>query len=171
MGLTFRSATTTLQSGFNVLLPASSDASSSTSEAQAEPSPYTNTDYIKPSKKRDGQVESLLPLPILRERSYTTDDEEETKKIKSLLVVANTYVVAVEDLCCEGLYVGVVGFDLKRYLPKPDKELDISEAGQEQKRALDEEKERLLVELEEWTSAFADFLRQELKEFRMEISR
>ena len=170
MGLTYRSATTTLQSGYNVLYPASSDAPSAGDEAQPQASLYTNTDHIKPSTKKSGEVEHLLPLPILRERSYVADDEEETKKIRSLLVACNTRVVGVEELC-EGLFVGVVGFDLVKYLPEPDKEPDVSEAGLAAKKAQDEEKERLLGELEDWTTAFAAFLKSELKDFRMEITR
>ena len=170
LGLTYRSATTTLQSGYNILYPTSSNASSSNGEIQSETSPYTNTDHIKPSSKENGQVEQLLPLPILREKTYIDDGEAETKKIRSLLAVCNTRVVAVEYLC-EGLFVGVVGFDLLKYLPEPDKEPDVSEAGLTAKKAQDEEKERLLNELEEWTTNFAAFLRQELKDFRMEIAR
>ena len=37
--------------------------------------------------------------------------------------------------------------------------------------AKDDERDRLLGELEEWTGNFATYLRQELKNFRMEISK
>ena len=116
-------------------------------------------------------------MPILRQKNYVANEQTGAKGVKSLLVVSNATVTAIEYLR-EGLLVAVLGFELDKWLKEntsqDDRIMGTSEerqAAAEEKKAKDEEKEYLLDELEEWGATFAAYLRQELKEFRMEISK